>query len=330
MVSRAPGRILLLGVAGSSVVGEVLPEDSPAARELRAILGDRELPVLAELDLVGQDTRAQLLAELCRIHCKDWIRSKQLDSTGALGPCEAQNCGGFTLEAELGIPKNSKSEPDFLGWEVKQHKAPGFKKVYGSARITLMTPEPDGGFYHHEGVERFVRRFGYPDKSGRPDRLNFGGIHLAGQECKATKLGMRMRGFDPSGKIADVTGAVELVDSFGDVAASWSFGKFLEHWSKKHSKAVYVPCQRDTSGDRCYRYGNLVRLAVGTNPLLLLKAISEGVVYYDPGIKVMDASSADPDSKARSQFRVSLKNIGRLYSKVEIIDVCSGQVVGAQ
>jgi hypothetical protein len=54
MVSRAPGRILLLGVAGSSVVGEVLPEDSPAARELRAILGDRELPVLAELDLVGQ------------------------------------------------------------------------------------------------------------------------------------------------------------------------------------------------------------------------------------------------------------------------------------
>ena len=30
------------------------------------------------------------------------------------------NCGGFTLEAELRIAKNSSGEPDFFGWEVKQ------------------------------------------------------------------------------------------------------------------------------------------------------------------------------------------------------------------
>jgi hypothetical protein len=45
--------------------------------------------------------------------------SKQLDTDCQFNPCTAPQCGGFTLEAELGIPKNSEAEPDFLGWEVK-------------------------------------------------------------------------------------------------------------------------------------------------------------------------------------------------------------------
>jgi hypothetical protein len=40
-----------------------------------------------------------------------------------------------------------------------------------------MTPEPDAGFYKDKGAEAFIRKFGYPDHSGKKDRLNFGGIH---------------------------------------------------------------------------------------------------------------------------------------------------------
>ena len=49
--------------------------------------------------------------------------------------------------------------------------------------LTLMTPEPTGGYYKTAGVESFVRKFGYPDMTGqanREDRLNFGGIHRVG------------------------------------------------------------------------------------------------------------------------------------------------------
>ena len=45
-----------------------------------------------------------------------------------------------------------------------------------------MTPEPTGGHYKIHGVESFIRKFGYPDKMGREDRLNFGGVHKVGEK----------------------------------------------------------------------------------------------------------------------------------------------------
>ena len=99
--------------------------------------------------------------------------SKQLDSDRRLKPCNAPQCGGFTLEAELGIAKNSSAEVlahgHRLGWEIKQHTVANFDRVEAGT-ITLMTPEPTGGFYRERGVEAFVRQFGYADKHERPDR----------------------------------------------------------------------------------------------------------------------------------------------------------------
>ena len=121
-----------------------------------------------------------------------------------LKPCNASQCGGFTLEAELGIPKNSDSEPDFLGWEVKQYAVGDFDRIESSKPITLMTPEPNGGFYKDASTEAFVRKFGYADKKGRADRLNFGGRHFIGRRCPPTGLTMRLTGYDmASGKITD-------------------------------------------------------------------------------------------------------------------------------
>jgi hypothetical protein len=100
-----------------------------------------------------------------------------------------------TLEAELGIPKNSDAEPDFLGWEVTQHAVSNFDRVEAGT-ITLMTPEPTGGYYRENGVEAFVRKFGYADKLGRADRLNFGGIHKVGARHETTHLTMRLTGYN--------------------------------------------------------------------------------------------------------------------------------------
>ena len=105
---------------------------------------------IIQLEAAG-DSRTRLLGELERIHQLGWIRSKRLDRRGNTVACEAPNCGGYTLEAELGITPNGYSEPDFMGWEVKQFGVSDFDRL-GSAVITLMTPEPTGGIYKTHGV----------------------------------------------------------------------------------------------------------------------------------------------------------------------------------
>jgi len=56
-----------------------------------------------------------------------------------------------------------------------------------------------------------------------------------------------------------------------------------------------------------------VRLAQGTDSLRLLRAFAAGAVYYDPGIKLENASTDKPKHKKRSQFRVASRNITALY-----------------
>jgi hypothetical protein len=326
MAGRMAGRILFLGVTSArGVVGYVVGAKSEIAGEFRAVNLEATDGVFTELALPnipsGADSRDRLLGELHRINQKGWIDSKQLDSSGVLKPCNASQCGGFTLEAELGIPKNSATEPDFLGWEVKQYAVGDFDRIESSKPITLMTPEPNGGFYKNESTEAFIRKFGYADKKGRADRLNFGGRHFVGQRCPPTGLTMRLTGYDKaSGKITDANGEIALVSDSGEIAAAWTFGKILEHWSHKHTKAVYVPSQCRTEPQRQYAYGHKVRLAEKTDSLKLLAAFACGEVYYDPGIKLENASTK-PKKKNRSQFRVASRNIKALYETVKVVEV---------
>jgi hypothetical protein len=133
---------------------------------------------------------------------------------------------------------------------------------------------------------------------------------------------MQLLGFNlETGKIADANGAIALISEADEVAASWSFKKILEHWSRKHSKAVYVPSQRQTQPAWRYAYGHKVRLAQGTDSLRLLHSMASKAMYYDPGIKLEDASTGNATSKKRSQFRVASKNLSALYASVETVEV---------
>jgi len=325
MAGRHAGRILFLGVTRlRQVRGFVVSSVSPVAAEFHSLSRRSQVGVFSELPLTASagetDSRSRLLAELSRIHRLHWIESKQLDSDGSLTPCNAAQCGGFTLEAELGIPKNSDAEPDFLGWEVKQHAVSNFAKVEVGT-ITLMTPEPTGGFYKDEGVEAFVRKFGYPDKMGRIDRLNFGGIHKFGVKHPTTNLTLILEGYNATdGRIINADGCIALVTEKDTVAASWAFSGLLAHWARKHSKAVYVPSRCRKEPKRQYCYGNNVRLAQGTDSLHLLKALASGAVYYDPGIKLEHASEK-PTTKRRSQFRIASRSLSALYNNMELVAV---------
>jgi hypothetical protein len=110
------------------------------------------------------------------------------------------------------------------------------------------------------------------------------------------------------------------VNDAGVVAAEWAFTGLLAHWSRKHTRAVYVPSMRRTEPLWQYAYGARVRLAQRTDSLRLLAALASGGVYYDPGIKVENVSTK-PVVKRRSQFRIASKNIAALYEAVEVVEV---------
>src|SRR3546814_7312284 len=88
-----------------------------------------------------------------------------------------------------------------------------------------------------------------------------------------------------------------LIDAANEIAASWTFKGMMAHWNRKHAQAAYVPSLFRTPPPE-YKYGAHVLLCEQTDFLLFLKAFAAGRVYYDPAVKVEDASSAAPDRKS--------------------------------
>lgn len=227
------------------------------------------------------------------------------------------------LEAELGIIPNGRAEPDYLGYEVKQYTVTNLNRIT-SGILTLMTPQPTGGYYKTHGVEDFVRKFGYPDmtgNTGREDRLNFGGPFRINNFHERTGLTLVLSGFDAAtGKITDPGGGISLLSASGVDAATWHFSEIMLHWNKKHAQAVYIPSNCVKAPELSCRYGNLVRIGYGTDFTLCLKALALNKVYYDPGIKLENASTK-PKVKHRSQFRIKSADIESLYVKMKTVDL---------
>ena len=322
---RDAGRLLVFGITQQ---GEVLGFAADDAHPVTVELNARAWPmvgVFLELPLTLAQTdspKTQLLNELRRIYRMQWIASQKLAADGTKAPYAARNGGGYTLEAELGITPNGYAEPDFLGWEVKQFGVRDFVSFKPKNPVTLMTPEPTGGIYRTEGVAEFLKRFGYPDQAGKDDRFNFGGRYDCQRGYHAlTGLRMTMAGFDAAtGKITDLEGGLALIDADEEIAASWTFKGMMAHWNRKHAQAAYVPSLFRTPPPE-YSYGAEILLCEQTDFLLFLSAFAAGSVYYDPGIKVENASSEKPEIKRRSQFRVAHADLTQLYKRHESVDL---------
>lgn len=321
MTQRLTGRLFFFSVTNTGLVlGYVSAPDSEITREIsnmEVVVEEHGIFKILELPQIVNN-KERLLEELYRIHLLDWIVSKRLDRDGKVLSCVSSNCGGYTLEAELGITPNGYSEPDFLGWEVKQFGVANFNRI-NSAVITLMTPEPTNGFYVDQGTEAFIRKYGYVDLVGREDRMNFGGIHKSGERHQRTNLKLELIGFDlATGRIRNTDGRIALVDNDSNEAASWSFSSMLLHWNRKHNQACYIPSLSNVTNNRKYKYGNKIILGTGTDFQLFLKQMALGNIYYDPGIK-MESISTRPKIKKRSQFRIKSRHLSSLYKTNEIV-----------
>ena len=304
---RGDGRVLLMGLTDTdSVLSVLLPADWTAAKELFGECHDgryQQNGIFYQIPLDAfADPKAELLGMLTQIHMAGWHRSSSLRPTGELRHHNSLNGVGTTLEALFGIIPNSSAAPDYKGWELK---------AFSGAKITLMTPEPNGGFYKEKGASDFVRAHGHDDGKGR---LYFSGQHKCHVTCAATGLRITIAGFDAkSAKITDPAGGIVLLDQNGENRASWSFAALMGHWKKKHTNAAYVPAEkRATEGFNEYRYLSPVQLGETTDFTFFLKALDLGDIVYDPGTRI-DMGSGSPHVKARSQFRISPAKLSSLY-----------------
>lgn len=328
MASRDCGRIMFFGICPNGrVFGHVV---APGSEIAEAFTAERDLPVEGVFTNLtrlvsdgGKDPRTELLAELGRISRAGWMRGKRMYPDRSIRPYAAQNAGGYTLEAELGIVPNGVAEPDFLGWEIKQYGVRDFINFRAKNAVTLLTPEPQAGLYRDDVVE-FMRRHGYGDKKGKEGRRNFGGIYKNGRTYPGgsyfhqdTGLRLIIEGFDLTiGKLTDMDGGIALVDRCDSVASAWSFKGLLDHWNRKHNQACYVPSL--TRGKpKEYRFGNRVQLGSGTDFLIFMQLVGTGAVYLDPSFNMQNGRIERP----RHQFRVKHSDLPRLYHSFETVEV---------
>jgi len=303
-------RCMVLGVCSDDVVMTSVYSwsDVVTLDALKLISsGDAEsiAGVFYALKSAGRDSRAELLSKL-----------KEINRLGAIAPrlygadsrdYDAPNAPGYTLESLFGIKPNGRSDPDFMDWELKTHS---------SGPVTLMTPEPDQGIYK-DNLELFFELYGYETD----ERRDFNGRHMTGVRSEKSGLTLTMVGYDAArGELVDPDGSFLLLDDVGNIAAGWSFSKLLTHWSRKHAKTAYVSYKRN-SANGLVTYGPDVYLCTGTDLKLFLKALFDGVIYYDPGINMKRTVSGGWKSKKRSQFRVAFRNLDKLYESYEVLDL---------
>jgi MvaI/BcnI restriction endonuclease family len=304
------GRVLFFGITNNGeTLAYLAAADSQIAREFQRQHAQNvyvQQSIFFNLPLLARDTKSILLEKLAEIRDFGWQPSIRLNRAGEIIPYKARNGGGYTLEALLDIIPNGRAEPDFMGWELK---------AYSGSRITLMTPEPNGGMYFEQGVKAFVRQFGSPASN---DTLYFTGTHRANLRNEKTRLTLNVRGFSSArSMIEDVNGAVELLTDEGDCAAAWSFADLMISWNKKHAQAAYIPYESEKEHAPSYRYFSPALLGEGTDFNRYLISLNSGLIIFDPGSKVMNASTAQSSVKARSQFRIPLKQLSNLYHKFE-------------
>lgn len=324
MQSRDPNRILFLGITRSGeVIGYIAATHSNLAQEFIGTNNLVEVGVFREIPMLAStDFRTELLTALKDIYEKHWIESQKLGLDRIPRPYKARNGGGYTLESKLGITPNGYSEPDYLGWEIKQYSVTNFKTFRAKAPITLFTPEPSGGYYKEAGLIPFVDRYGYADKSGKNNRKNFGGVYsYNGDFHKDTGLRLSLIGYDETnGTINDISGGLALIDKNEELAAIWTYSVILEHWNRKHARAAYVPSLFKTPPPK-YRYGPKILLCEGTDFSRFLKALTRSAIYLDPAIKVIREEGEIPRSKRRNQFRIKHKQLAMLYEKTETVSL---------
>lgn len=309
------GRMLCLGITeDNNILAYLAERGGSISNDLRDMINTGDLQTegvfFSIKPIVSSRSRPALIYALQSV-CDEtkWHTAQRRNADGTVCiPYLSQNASGYTLESLLKITPNGRPEPDFLGWELKV--------ILKGSRVTLMTPQPDGGLYRQRGLDWFINEYGGKAKNGG---LSFNGGHKVGELQKKTHLTLTLNGFDQkNSKIVDVKGSIELIDLHHRQAASWSFQALLDHWGRKHAGVAFIPYAKRELPPTQFQYKSSIYIGERTDFRFFLKAMSKGAVIYDPGCSVKDEGKKP---KSRHQFRIGIGELSSLYEVFEEVTV---------
>jgi hypothetical protein len=268
----------------------------------------------------GFGDRASLLRELSGIAGK--AHSPQALKGSAEKPEKirpSSQAGGWTLEALLGIPRNSLSAPDKCGYEIKS---------VGGSKVSLITTEPDYGYRQSHGLQSYLEKFGRTG-TANPAQQVFSGVHSFGVVNKATNCVLKITHWDSMNHSPDGSGepCIELVHVPTEtIVSGWSFKKIGAAWAKKHAGAVYVQTRRQEALEGVnYVFGPHALFCEGTSALDFFGGVSKGLIQLDPGDRYSPAQGA----KKRTQWRIQGAIPGLLGIRLsELYRQVAGETIG--
>ena len=320
-------RVLILGISGNEVFGMVITDRNGEGLldEFRGLPRFPGQELLLQLPLTSQSSATNLhslsneLADIAGI----WHPGVRLGGNPpALTPYQGPQGSGWTLEALLSIPMNSRSEPDKFGYEMKV--------LAHTGALSLITSEPDFGLRKELGLSDFLHRYGWPGKKD-DGSFRFNGEHNTLRPYPASGAQVEIDHWDAAINGPDGTGEPTVMvihEDTGAVLAGWTLESLAAKWSKKHAGCIYVEYDRYPEREGLashYRYGPRAYCGLGTSVNNLLRALSSGLVFLDPGDRV----SKDGEEKHRMQWRTkSIRGqrlpdrLPALYNDWQVIELC--------
>jgi hypothetical protein len=260
---------------------------------------------------LSKSPREKLLNELKSIVHAGWHPSIKLNNQGVCMPYEANNGGGYTLEALLDIKPNAEKAPDKYGFEIKSHKGD---------KISLMTPTADGGDEGKLSFVEFMKLHGWESKEVKGKFVFTGPFR---ESVPKNNMVLFLHGLTNEKQwLSEEDIYVHIrKNSYSNDVSLWSLSKLLSSWEQKHAQAIYVERERNKFNQ--YKFKPKVYLCTGTSIWNLLFAIKDKVVDYDPAHTIYP----NGEKKVRPQWRISaakskiFHNLKSLYNKVEIIEL---------
>lgn len=315
IASRDEGRILIFGInkTQSKIICFALKESDPASREIRSQISSDKF----ETDGVFYTFRSQnppidnIIAKLRTIDFSIYQPTFYLKQ-GMRIYTTNPNSSGTTLEGLLGIDSNSLPTPDWNDWELKAVATKKYPEPQPSARVTLLTGEPDGGLYVSD-LNKFMLNYAHETK--RNEKYFTGPWDIKKGVFKKLQLS-----YDKDrSKIVLMD-----VESNQIEVASWDLVGIINHWKSKHQHAVFVPYTKNSNQQ--VRFSPFVCIGEGATFELFFSALKNGLISLDPGVKFTYKEEKDKwEVHKRTQWRTTLKMLPSIYSVFYFIDVINGE-----
>jgi len=198
----------------------------------------------------------------------------RLRAVAASGPihavCEGDTAIGRSIEAALGIPMNSRRQPDYNGIELKAGRSELLRQA---TRATLFACVPDWQLSASKSSAAILERFGYERGS------NFK-LYCTVSTQRANSQGLQFHVNEAARWLREIAARTPEED-----VAIWRLGRLEERLAEKHRETFWIKAHSEKRGDGEWFHLQSVTHTRNPNLPQFERMLVDGTVTMDHLIK---------------------------------------------